>query len=978
MLAILLAALANAAAASHQVYHVDVVGDLEPLGNSVYFRGWVDTTFSPIRVLRRLAPGDTAPTTLVADDGGQTPANCEPETDFAANLETLGNFLYFACTRSFRGSGLWRTDGTPAGTVLLGDFSTHGFSTPRGLFRFAGRLFFTADGSNGRELWKTDGTAAGTVLVKDIRPGTASTTFFSFPAALPNFIGVPTIGKLFFVADDGVAGSELWVTDGTEAGTFLLKDINPGPAPGVEFRSTTPGRGANLAEMEGEVFFIADDGTHGSELWVTDGTVAGTKMLKDVMPGAASSNLRDLVVVRDDLGPTVTGTLFFLANGPSGFGLWKSDGTEAGTVLLKQFAAARELSAVQRKLFFTADDGGGAGAELWKSDGTAAGTVLVANIAAEPFQSSPGRALGYVNGKAYFRADDQIHGAEPWVSDGTAAGTALLEDLEPGPGTSLPDVEDGVIVDGTLFFEASLGGSGLNKGRDLVALPISQPPPTNAKSDSTANVRHAGRDRDPVNTFNGELYTNRLRDIDLGGPMPLYFERYYASYLRRSFIVGDLGSNWRHNFDARLFWVGNVATYVSAIGRVTQFLNIGGNWVQQDNLDTPYQLHTAAGQDAVLYDPVDERIYTFDFTTGNIVNGRLRRVEDGHGNVHSLSYDPATGQLLSVSDGLGRTLSFSYNAAAIPKISSVSDGTRAIVYEYTDPIDPEALTIVRDTRNFVTTYSYKDTSGTADHALLISMTRPNGNVPFVQTFFAVPDPNSGKVATQTDAAGNTYSFAYAAGQTTITDPAGNSRVHQHGAAGELTTAQDAAGEIASRSFDGNGQPASFTDRLGATTTLAVDGATGLLTGFTAPDGGSHTFGYSSRVFANVTLNDLTAITHPDGSTETFTRDANGNPVTYTDQAGFTSTATFDAHGQPLTITNPLGGVVSYTYNADGTPAAVQDPAGNVTSYGYDAFRRLNRVTQPDGSTAALVYDDADNLLQLVDENGHITAMSYDA
>ena len=125
--------------------------------------------------------------------------------------------------------------------------------------------------------------------------------------------------------------------------------------------------------------------------------------------------------------------------------------------------------------------------------------------------------------------------------------------------------------------------------------------------------------------------------------------------MRRNNILGDLGSNWRHNFDARLFQSGNTINYVSHDGRSTDFLlNLGnGVWQQQNNLDTVYQLSVVGGQNTVLYDPLVDRIYTFDFTTDNIIIGRLVKIEDGQGNEHNLTYNnPTSTQLVSVSDGL--------------------------------------------------------------------------------------------------------------------------------------------------------------------------------------------------------------------------------------------------------------------------------------------------------------------------------------
>jgi ELWxxDGT repeat protein len=343
-------------------------------------------------------------------------------------------------------------------------------SIPQYLTNVNGTLFFSGDNYDliaGRELWKSNGTDAGTVLVKDIRTGTDAN---GNPLSSNSMDFTNVNGTLFFTADDGSSGRELWKSDGTDAGTVLVKDIRTGTDGNGNPLSSNP---AYLTNVNGTLFFRANDGSSGVELWKSDGTDAGTVLVKDIVTGTNGSGT--------PLGSApyyltnVNGTLFFTAyDSSSGVELWKSDGTDAGTVLVKDIRTGTDaygnplgsslayFTDVNGTLFFRADDGS-SGRELWKSDGTDAGTVMVKDIRTgthangDPRGSSP-VFLTNVNGTLFFRALDDSVGAELWKSDGTDAGTVIVKELRKGTdgsGNPLSTAPDHLTnVNGILFFEA--------------------------------------------------------------------------------------------------------------------------------------------------------------------------------------------------------------------------------------------------------------------------------------------------------------------------------------------------------------------------------------------------------------------------------------------------------------------------------------------------------------------------------------------
>lgn len=323
--------------------------------------------------------------------------------------------------------GLLSAGAAPSPELVKDIWTTHNSngSNPGSLTALGNTVFFSAsDPTHGTELWKSDGTAEGTVLVKDIRPGAlGSNNGFIYDFTV---VG----GTLYFAADDGIRGSQLWKSDGTEAGTVLVKEIQS------ESGNSQPGE---LTAVGGMLFFRAfESTTHGHELWKSDGTEAGTVLVKDIVPGIEGSVPLHLT--------NVGGTLYFSAFvSPGRRGLWKSDGTEAGTILVKDVLNPDSLTAVGNTLYFTIRDAGGQ-PNLWKSDGTEAGTVLVTNIKIDP------DSFATVGNTLYFSAYDPAYGQELWKSDGTAEGTVLVKDISPGADSSNP--ASLTAVGGILYFHA--------------------------------------------------------------------------------------------------------------------------------------------------------------------------------------------------------------------------------------------------------------------------------------------------------------------------------------------------------------------------------------------------------------------------------------------------------------------------------------------------------------------------------------------
>jgi ELWxxDGT repeat protein len=312
-------------------------------------------------------------------------------------------------------SALARPTLTPIKSSFIGAAAS---SSPSSMLRLGTKVVFSAnDATHGQELWVTDGTAAGTRLVQDLNPGSAD--------ASPAMVG--RIGSAaIFTASDG-AGAALWASDGASDAVKLM------PLP----PTSESGARLTITAADTRVYLLFRPGyNEPTEIFVTDGTPAGTRDL-----GAFSTNL--------DLTPIgAGGNLYFAGQDQTvGTQLWVSDGTTFGTHMVRRNVecpgpscgpAPVRLFRIGALPAFVTTDG------LWITDGSGAGTQKIAAIAQPAVV-----AFSPTSPRAYLKSSTML-----WVTDGTVAGTHAV--ATPGTGTQNPTYAT-VLDDGRLLYLGYVG-----------------------------------------------------------------------------------------------------------------------------------------------------------------------------------------------------------------------------------------------------------------------------------------------------------------------------------------------------------------------------------------------------------------------------------------------------------------------------------------------------------------------------------------
>ena len=280
---------------------------------------------SPLSSQLWTSSGTAGTTTKAASFSPGATGSAVTDTSSSARI-VLGSELLLSLDDGVRGNSLWATNGTAAGTQFLAAVYPTNFAILNGTAYFLG-----SSAGSPFALWMTNGTASGTTKVMDLSSHGRVGSYFFFNEEQLAANG----GKLYFTTSDGNGGVDLWAGNGTAGGTSVIMDFTATPVGASAIASVT-----DMTPFGGKLAFIANGGTSGTQVWITDGTAGGTVPLTNLSDAGGSGG----TAVPPSSLTVIDGVLAFVAgnsNGSTGSGLWSSDGTPANTAEVLAFPRCR-------------------------------------------------------------------------------------------------------------------------------------------------------------------------------------------------------------------------------------------------------------------------------------------------------------------------------------------------------------------------------------------------------------------------------------------------------------------------------------------------------------------------------------------------------------------------------------------------------------------------------------------------------------
>jgi uncharacterized delta-60 repeat protein len=411
-------------------------------------------------------------------------AEIRPGTTGSApvDMKVFNGALYFRANDGINGDELWRLDANTTTPIMVADiFPGPSSSSPSQLTVAGNVLYFGATSASGFELWQYDGISV--TLAADINPGPGNSQLTSLTAlgnqvvfkaydgtdgeelfAFDPIAGLIKFniddscpdcgsnpynlkvhdGRLYFGAAEPVFGAELYSYDGATVTRLTAGSLSPGQftviggriiyaagsfqtqlrsyeiatetdveivLPSVGFLGPAPGQ---FTQMNGVVYFTAQDDDHGRELWVTDGTQGGTRLVADVYPGPTGSNPAHLTPFNGEL-------VFSATDQAAGHELRATTGV--GSRLIADLAPGSNGSGFDGFLptssgLFFVSQGGGTTLHPWVTDGTAAGTEVIRKADGQLINptgdSMDDTKFTSFNGDIYFAGSSSGNNFELW------------------------------------------------------------------------------------------------------------------------------------------------------------------------------------------------------------------------------------------------------------------------------------------------------------------------------------------------------------------------------------------------------------------------------------------------------------------------------------------------------------------------------------------------------------------------------------